>query len=388
MKIRGTRLTVIDLPLKAPYLSSQNTRGKTSTTRTIVQLFTDGGLEGIGETNGTPEVVSLLLQMSESFIGLDVRDVRAMRKLALPNVYRNYNGRNGWIAFAGIEMACWDAMGKAFDTSVHQLIGGAVRERVEIAGLMSAFPVHRTSGSDPLALVRDPATLKTIVEEAQHLIAQYGFTTLKIKSTGTDWRWDASVMESLRGALGKRVELRLDPNGAFTVTESLRLANAVELFDLQYLEDPTLGIEAMARLRRDIRTPLATNMCVINFEQLPVALRMGAVDVVLGDVYHWGGILGFVELASVCETFGIGMGVHSFVEAGVGTAVNLHLAASLPSLNHAIDAMLHFQDVSILTGIDSLRGGEVAVPQGAGLGVELDEEVIAGLAVGTHTVGV
>src|SRR5690606_33906852 len=156
--------------------------------------FTDHGLVGIGETNGTPEVVSLLRQMSESFIGLDVRDVRAMRKLALPNVYRNYNGRNGWIAFAGIEMACWDAIGKASDTPVHKLIGGAVRERVEIAGLMSAFPVHRTSASDPLALVRDPATLNSIVEEAQALIAKHGFTTLKIKSTGTNWRWDASVM--------------------------------------------------------------------------------------------------------------------------------------------------------------------------------------------------
>jgi glucarate dehydratase len=167
----------------------------------------------------------------------------------------------------------------------------------------------------------------------------------------------------------------------------LRLASALRDLDLEYLEDPTRGIDAMARLRRDIALPLATNMCVIDFEQLPVALRANAVDVILGDVYHWGGILGFTELAAVCTTFGIDMGVHSFIEAGVGSAVNLHLAAALPILNHAIDGMLHFQDVSIVSEPHAFVDGHLAVPTGPGLGVELDEEVIGRLTQASHEIG-
>lgn len=387
MKISGAQLTVVDIPLSAPYLSSQNRRGKTSTPRTIVRLFTDEGIVGLGETNGTPEVFSLLRKMSHSFIGHEVHDIRGLRRKALPNVYGNYNGRNGWIAFAGLEMACWDAAGKARGLSLSQMLGGAFRDSVSVAGLMSAFPMQRAKGLELVDLMRDVSNVAIVVSEARELVDAHGFRALKIKSAGIDWRWDAAVMRGLRDEFGPGMDLRLDPNGAFTVNESLRLANALTSIDMEYLEDPTRGIEGMSRLRRDIAMPLATNMCVIDFEQLPVAIRAGGVDVVLGDVYHWGGILGFVELAAVCTTFGIDMGVHSFVEAGVGSAVNLHLAASLEVLNHAVDGMLHFQDVSIIVEPQDLVDGEQAVPSGAGLGVVLDEEVISELATTSESVG-
>lgn len=386
MKVTKAELTVIDIPLSAPYLSSQNHAGKVSTSRTIVRLSTDEGFTGVGETNGTPEVVALLKRMCQDAIGHDVHDVRGLRRRTLPNVYGNYNGRNGWIAYAGLEMAFWDAAGKAMGLSLSQMLGGAFRDSVEVAGLMSAFPMNRAAGADLGSLIKDERNVELVVSEARSLVEAHGFRALKIKSAGLDWRWDSAVMRALREEFGPRMELRLDPNGAFTINDSLRLAKAVEDLDLEYLEDPTRGIEGMARLRRDSTTHLATNMCVIDFEQLPVAIRARAVDVILGDVYHWGGIQGFSELAAVCSTFGIDMGVHSFIEAGVGSAVNLHLAAVLPVMNHAIDGMLHFQDVSITRQHQELVDGRQAVPRGPGLGVELDEEVIADLTLETHVI--
>jgi glucarate dehydratase len=385
MNITGAQLTVVDIPLTQPYVSSQSRSGKTSTPRTIVRLHTDAGIVGVGETNGTKEVLGLVRDLCERFIGHDVRDLRGLRRRALPNVYTNVHGRNGWIAFAGIEMACWDVVGKATGAPLWGLLGGRFRDRVPVAGLMSAFPVEQAHQTlDLAAMIGDHRNTDQVVTFARQLVDRDGFESLKIKSTGLDWRWDVAVMNALREAFGLDVELRLDPNAAFTVNEALRLGLAVRDLDLEYLEDPTRGIDAMARLRRDVSVPLATNMCVIDFEQLPVALRARAVDVILGDVYHWGGVLGFTELAAVCATFGIDMGIHSFVEAGIGAAVNVHLAAALPALNHAIDGMLHYQDSSIITEPLVIRDGTLAVPDGPGLGVTLNEEVIKRLEVDSH----
>src|SRR5690606_21762772 len=163
VKLAKAELTVIDIPLSAPYLSSQNHVGKVSTSRTIVRLSTDEGFTGVGETNGTPEVVALLKRMCQDAIGHDVHDVRGLRRRTLPNVYGNYNGRNGWIAYAGLEMAFWDAAGKAMGLSLSQMLGGAFRDSVEVAGLMSAFPMNRAAGADLGSLIKDERNVELVV---------------------------------------------------------------------------------------------------------------------------------------------------------------------------------------------------------------------------------
>ncbi len=189
-----------------------------------------------------------------------------------------------------------------------------------------------------------------VVAKAKELIEDGGYDSLKIKSAGISPAWDAAVLRALREAFGPALNLRLDANGGFTPVEALRLGRAIEDLDLEYLEDPVAGIDAMARLRRDLRTPFATNMCIIDFDQLPVGIRAGAADIVLGDIFHWGGVQAFRELAAVCGAFRLGMGMHSFWEMGLATALNLHLAAAHAQVDHAIDGILWLYPDDITAG--------------------------------------
>ena len=124
----------------------------------------------------------------------------------------------------------------------------------------------------------------------------------------------------MRETFGDQIGLRVDPNAGWTAQTALRVCKQLDKYDLEYIEDPTWGLEAMARLRKDIKTPLSTNMCVVEFDQIPPAIRLGAVDIILADCHKWGGIWQTKKLASVCETFKLGMSMHSGSELGISTA--------------------------------------------------------------------
>jgi glucarate dehydratase len=138
----------------------------------------------------------------------------------------------------------------------------------------------------------------------------------------------------------------------------------------------------MASLRRRLRTPLASNMCVVELNDLPPAVRLGALDVVLGDVFCWGGLSAMVELAAICRTFGLDLVIHSWFELGVATAANLHLAAAIPHITRAMDCTLPLHAGDVVTGgAPPIREGMLEVPEAPGLGVSLDESAVARYAI-------
>jgi glucarate dehydratase len=131
-------------------------------------------------------------------------------------------------------------------------------------------------------------------------------------------------------------------------------------------------------VRENTPIPLATNTVVVNFEQLAANVRDPAVDVILLDTTFWGGIRPCVKAAAVCETFQLGVAVHSSGELGVQLATMLHLGAVLPNLDHAADAHYHhLTDDVIAGGKLSYLDGAIAVPDGPGLGVRLDRDKVA-----------
>jgi glucarate dehydratase len=145
-----------------------------------------------------------------------------------------------------------------------------------------------------------------------------------------------------------------------------------------YLEDPVFGLHGMRRVREKVRMPLATNTVVVNFEQLSANVLNTAVDVILLDTTFWGGIRACVKAAGVCETFQLGVAVHSSGELGVQLATMLHLGAVLPNLTFAADAHYHhLVDDVIAGGKLPYVGGAIAVPKGPGLGVQLDRAKLA-----------
>ncbi len=389
LRIEGARLTRLAVPLRFPYISSQVPTGRDTIYRTIVRLYGSDGQVGIGETVGSPAHFTVCARLCEELIGADPFDLNRRRKRFAPLPFSNMDGRNGWMAYGGVEAACFDLIGRHLDVPLFELLGGRHTERVRTAVLMGAYPVeHPVTVEELEGFFADVANVAVVVDKARELIEDGGYDSLKIKSAGLNPAWDVAVLRALREAFGPALNLRLDANGGFTPVEALRLGKAVEDLDLEYLEDPVAGLDAMARLRRDLRTPFATNMCIIDFDQLPVGIRTGAADIVLGDIFHWGGVQAFRELAAVCGTFRLGMGMHSFWEMGLATALNLHLAAAHRQVDHAIDGILWLYEDDIIAGPRMVvQDGALPVPEGPGVGVDLDEDKVARFRIEEKTLG-
>jgi glucarate dehydratase len=210
------------------------------------------------------------------------------------------------------------------------------------------------------------------------VVGRYGFSTIKYKGGVKTPEEEIENLRALRLAFPK-AKLRYDPQAIFSPATSLRLGKKIEDLDLEYLEDPCWGNEGMARVRDRLSVPMATNMCVIDLDGVAVGLRMGSIDVVLGDIFEWGGISRIKKLQGACDIFQLNLNFHSAAELGIGTAAYLHLAASVPALPHALDThILELAGDVVMDGTIRLtERGTIPVPSGPGLGVQLDPERFA-----------
>jgi glucarate dehydratase len=165
----------------------------------------------------------------------------------------------------------------------------------------------------------------------------------------------------------------------WSVEQAIRFGQAIEGLNNDYFEDPAYGMSALRRVREFVRIPTATNTVVVNFEQLAANVSGGvAADVILLDTTFWGGIRACVKAAGVCETFQLGVAVHSSGELGIQLATMLHLGAVIPNLSFAADAHYHhLTDDVIEGGLMKYEGGAIKVPSGPGLGVKLDQAKLA-----------
>ncbi|WP_030909908.1 mandelate racemase/muconate lactonizing enzyme family protein [Streptomyces sp. NRRL F-5126] len=358
MKITDVDVQVVNLPLVNPFTSSFET--KTGETRTVVRVRTDDGVEGWGETMWGRPVAAIVESIAEDLIGTSPFALEAFHRKQ--HMVPFFHGYLGYAAIAALDVACWDVMGKATGQSVTDLLGGPVRDEVPITALITrADAPGAGAASLPAELAR----------HAERVVAEGGFRAVKLKGT-TDVDGDVAILRALRAALPD-VQLRVDPNAAWSVPDSVRAGIALEELDLEYLEDPCTGIEGMSQVRSRVRIPLCTNMCVVRFEEFAPAMRLGAVDVIHGDVYKWGGIAATKALAAHCETFGLGMNLHSGGELGIATAAHLAVVASTPVLSRAIDSMYYLHADDIIEPLH-LAGGRLRVPTGPGLGVTVDED--------------
>ncbi|MEU4508449.1 enolase C-terminal domain-like protein [Nonomuraea wenchangensis] len=364
MKIVDVRATTVAVPLEAP-LRHSNGAHWGRFVRTIVEVEADNGLVGLGEMGGGGESAESAFRALLPYLkGHDPFQLEALRfKIANPTASL-YNNRTQLLA--AIEFACLDLIGRHLGVAVCDLLGGRVREEVPFA----SYLFFRYAG-DGYAEVRTPDQL---VEHTRRLKEAHGFTVHKLKGGVFPPDYELECYRALAEAFpGDR--LRYDPNAVLSVAEGLRFGKAIEGLNNDYLEDPVWGLEGLRAVREQVRVPLATNTVVVNFEQLASNVLRRAADVVLLDTTFWGGIRPCVKAAGVCETFQLGVAVHSSGELGVQLATMLHLGAVLPNLTYAADAHYHqLRDDVIEGGKLAYAGGAIAVPSGPGLGVDLDRD--------------
>jgi glucarate dehydratase len=369
MKITNIRPTTVTIPLEAP-LRHANGCHWGRFVRTIVEVDTDEGITGLGEIGGGGESAEAIVRAMKGYlVGHDPAKLEEMRFLIANPTASLYNNRTQILA--ALEFACLDILGQKWNVPVSEILGGRLQERVPFASYLFFRYANSNDGSGEVR------TVEQLVAHALDLKDRYGFTSHKLKGGVFHPEYELECYRAVAAALdGDR--FRFDPNAVWSTEQAIWFGQAIEDIKNDYLEDPVFGLNGMRRTREKVRMPLATNTVVVNFEQLATNVLNTAVDVILLDTTFWGGIRQCIKAAGVCETFQLGVAVHSSGELGIQLATMLHLGAVIPNLSFAADAHYHHLTDDIIEGGKfNYEGGSIKVPDGPGLGVKLNRDKLA-----------
>ena len=376
MKIAALETFVVSLPVRRPHTWAGNFsppgRGYVVLKLTLedgtvgwgeAQVLKDwGGEYGTrsGESHETTRVVIGEL-LAPIVIGEDVREIENVHA-KMDRLVRGYP-----YAKAAIDVAMHDCVGKLCGVPVYQLLGGLVRRAVALAhsiGLME---------------------IEVALAEAQAVVDE-GITTLKVK-VGVDAARDIELVRRLRQTLGPDVRLRVDANQGYrTWKEALRVIRAMAEYDIWYMEQPCEGLENMARVAQNTDVPIMADESAWSAHDVLRLIEWKAAEMV--SVYYTkpGGLMKAKKLLAIAETGGLLCDINGSGEMGIGNAANLHLAASsriielpgtIPVTSTAEIVRTKVAGHKYLDDIIRVpfeyRDGCMLVPDGPGLGIEVDE---------------
>jgi glucarate dehydratase len=325
--------------------------------RTILELETDNGYKGIAEIG---QQVKELEAAREVVLGRDPFEIEYFR--------RNIKNIN---AFGAVEVACLDLIGRVIDRRVVDLIGGAYREEAPYSAYIF-FVMPAPDGPDI-------TTPEAVAQEFVDFNKKYGFTSCKFKGGVLDPDKEIEALGLMRAAFPK-APLRIDPNAAWGVETSVRVARAIENLGMEYLEDPTPGLDGMAAVRKQTKIPLATNMVVTRMEHIAPAIQKGSIDIVLLDNHYMGGLNNVRYWAAICEALGWGCSGHSNNHLGISMAMMTHMNCAISRVNYHADTHYPWTTQDIIKGpMLQFKDGKMRLPDGPGLGVEIDPDKMAAL---------
>ena len=230
------------------------------------------------------------------------------------------------------------------------VIGGRVRDAVPFSAYL--FYKHAGGGGDGQYEDKygEVLTPEATVRECRQMVKQYGFREIKLKGGVLEPAVEIATVKALRAEFGENYPLRIDPNCAWSVDTSVVVGESLaeELSGGGYLEDPCPELAGMGEVRKrllskGIHTPLASNVAVTQFADVPRARDLDAVQIVLSDPHYWGGMRQVQHLSHLCEVLGMGLSMHSNSHLGVSMMAMTHVAAACPNLTFACDTHYPWQ---------------------------------------------
>ena len=364
--------------------------------RSIIEIETNTAYVGINETYGDQAMLDVLAKAAPALQGLSPWALNEMearvRALVQPAAGRSeflgeqislapgtHVSKNVAKVISAFEVAMLDLQGQLSHAPVVDLLGGAVRDAVPFSAYLFfkyAQHVDKPYSPDPFG---EGLTPPQMVAQARRMIDQYGFKSIKLKAGALPPEQEVDTLLALAQAF-PGVPLRIDPNANWSVATSLKAVEQLQGV-LEYYEDPAPGLEGMAEVARACEVPLATNMVVTDYPEFAQNVRMGCpVRIVLSDHHYWGGLRSTQQLSRLCQTFDMGLSMHSNSHLGISLIAMTHLAAAVPLLSYACDTHYPWQDEEIVQGGRlQFEDGSLRVPRGAGLGVSIDPEALARL---------
>ena len=365
MRISEVVTTPLWIPYRKPYHWAQ---GVTLGAGVIlVEVRTDEGVSGYGESIATPSADAIRTYLS---LAADVCVGRSPFENArlMGEAYHALFQLEGTCSaprfagqvLAGLEMALWDAMGKAVGRPVHALLGGAVRDEVRYFG----FP--------------QGATAEELATEAAGF-AEAGCDVIYVK-VGRGDDLDTEIVAKVRDAIGPDKRLRVDPNEHWQPARAVRMIRKLSRFDIDLIEQPThaesLGALALVRARSPVA--IAADQSVFTPHDAFDACRQHAADLIVLGPHETGGLLRFCKAAHIAEAAGIDVCIHGLYESGITTAAANQVAAVTPNLDDGNQYMNHLLAWDIVKSPDLTPvSGILPVLDGPGLGFDLDLDSVA-----------
>jgi L-alanine-DL-glutamate epimerase-like enolase superfamily enzyme len=368
MKIADLRTTIVAVPQKREYPSSwrRSYQGSTAQIAVLIELETDEGLVGIGESPavwaGRPEVtVTLIHAVRHLILDADPFEHDVLRRRIYAETGMAHLGTQGlsW-AMSGVDTALWDLVGRAVGQPLHRLWGGAWRRR-------SAF-----YGDVP------PGAPAQMADDARAWVER-GFRTLYLK-VGFGAEVDVARVRAIREAVGEGPRIRVDANQAWGPAAARTIIERLAEYDLEYVEQPTLAsnLDEMAALRRMVSVPILAHEASLTVEGSLNTIAKQAADALQLDPRFDAGIAGARTAALMAEAAGLPVLTHTFGELGVATAAVLQLHAA--HRNFVLDNQTYYwnlEDDVVAGGLMPWHDCELDVPTAPGIGVELDQDRVA-----------
>ena len=364
--------------------------------RSIIEIETDCGRVGINETYGDLPMLEALAKAAPALQGLSPWSLNTMenRVAALVTPAKTgseFLGEQISLApgthvsktvakvISAFEVAMLDLQGQLAGAPIVDLLGGAARDAVPFSAYLFFKYAEHIDQPDAADAWGEGLTPEQMVAQARQMISTYGFKSIKLKAGALPPEQEVQALLALAKAF-PGAPLRIDPNANWTVATSLKVVEQLRGV-LEYYEDPAPGLEGMAEIARQCEVPLATNMVVTDLQEFRRNTEMGCpVKIVLSDHHYWGGMRATQRLATLCQTFGLGVSMHSNSHLGISLMAMTHLAASVPQLSYACDTHYPWQDDEVVQGGRMrFEDGSLRVTRTPGLGVTLDYEALARL---------
>ena len=348
----------------------------------LVKVTTDDGIVGWGECYASsvgPKAMHAVINdvFERHMMGENPENIEIMFRRVYSSGYTQRPDLTVMGAFSGLEIACWDILGKARNRPVHALLGGLVNERIRAYTYLYPLPQH-----DFAKFWSSPE----MAAEAALDCAERGYTAIKFDPAGPytlrgghmpamrDIEMSVTFCKAIRAVVGNKVDLLFGTHGQFSTAGAIRLGQAIEPFSPLWFEEPIPpdNIQEMEKVARSVRVPVATGERLTTKAEFASLMHIGAATILQPALGRAGGIWEMKKVAAMAEAYNIQIAPHLYA-GPVEWAANIQYAASIPNILMCECIETPFHDKLIQSSI-TVEDGFITPSKAPGLGIKVDEE--------------
>ena len=347
----------------------------------LIKLTTDNGISGWGECYASsvgPNAMQTVIKdvFERYFLNESPADIERMFRRTYSSGFTQRPDLTVMGAFSGLEIACWDILGKYYDCPTWQLLGGKVNERVRAYSYLYPLEHHDLKGF---------WTSPDMAAESAINLIEKGYTAVKFDPAGpytmrgghmpamTDIKLSVDFCKAIREAVGDKSDILFGTHGQFTTSGAIRLGRALEPYSPMWFEEPIPpdNLSEFRKVQNALSIPIATGERLTTKMEFAEVLKSGGASIIQPALGRAGGIWETKKAAAIAEVFNAQVAPHLYA-GPIEWAANIQLSVSIPNLLIAESIETAFHD-SLINGKIKVEDGYIEASQEAGLGIEVDE---------------